>query len=64
MNDNDKLKLIDDMIDTFRYNKCRGYTTERERLIASDVLFDDIKAVIGSDNGMVSMNDDSLISDI
>ena len=64
MSDNDKLKLIDDMIDTFRYNKCRGYKTERERLVAADVLFDDIKAVIGSDNGMVSMNDDSLISDI
>lgn len=64
MNDNDKLKLIDDMIDTFRYNKCRGYKTERERLVAADVLFDDIKAVIGSDSEMTSMNDDSLINDI
>lgn len=61
MSDNDKLKLIDDMIDTFRYNKCRGYRSDRERLIAVDALLDDIKAVIGSTSHMVSMNDDSLL---
>ena len=35
-------------IDTFRFNKCRGYTTERERLVAADVLLDNIKVVIGT----------------
>lgn len=64
MTPGEKLLLIDDMIDTFRFQKCRIYKTEREGLVAADVLLDNIKAVIGSDSEMTSMNDNSLINDI
>ena len=63
----EKLLLIDDMIDAFKLHICRIYKTEHERLVAADVLLDDIKVIIGSPTPIImdgnKIHGDSLMDD-
>lgn len=55
----EKLLLIDDMIDMFKFHICRNYKTEHERLVAADVLLDNIKVVLGTPTP-IEMNGDKI----